>query len=58
MDDGRLEEAEALNEKLAAKVTRLQEEQLGKLEDFKAKYGILQKELEAKSETIRKLSKN
>jgi hypothetical protein len=55
LKDARLAEAEALNEKLAGKVTRLQEEQLRKLEDFKAKYAILQGELEAKSERIRRL---
>jgi hypothetical protein len=51
----RLAQAEALSEKLAEKLTRTQEEQLRKLEEYKAKYQIMQHELESKAERIREL---
>lgn len=53
--DMRLAQAEALSEKLAEKLTRTQEEQLRKLEEYKAKYQIMQQDLESKAERIREL---
>ena len=53
----RLAQTEALNEKYAAKLQTMQEEQLKKLEDFKAKYQVMQRELEDKQRVIENLQR-
>lgn len=50
--EARLSDADALNEKLAAKLQRTQEEQLRKLEEYKTKYQEMQRELNVKGEII------
>ena len=50
--EARLSDADALNEKLAAKLQRTQEEQLRKLEEYKSKYQEMQRELNVKGEII------
>jgi predicted phage-related endonuclease len=53
----RLAHTEALNEKYAAKLQLMQEEQLKKLEDFKGKYQVMQRELEDKQRVIENLQR-